>query len=377
MASTTGKTISCKAAICWEAKKPMIIETVEVSPPKKNEVRIKIVATGICRSDAHVLHGKDIIGPPTKYPLILGHEAAGIIESVGEGVIGLVPGDHVIPVLRQQCKNCVLCKNESTNLCLNYNINENHVMEDDTTRFTCKGQTIYHFLGTSTFSEYTVVHQYAVAKINPKVDLTKCCIIGCSVLTGYGSALNLAEVSAGTTCAIWGLGGVGFSVALGCVEKKPKRLIGIDINEEKFELAKKYGFTELINPLKLNEPIQAYLMKDGGVDFAFDCIGNINVLKDAYASLSMWGRLITVGIPLKDDVLPIKPAEFLFGRRIIGGPVGGYKVVDGVQLLVDKYINNELKIDSFVTSRLKLEQINEGFELLNNGKTIRTVILME
>ena len=375
MISTIGKTISCRAAVCWQPNQRLTIETVQVEPPKKNEVRIKIVATGICRSDAHIIDRNEN-GPSNRFPLILGHEAAGIIESVGEDVNQFVPGDHVIPTLMQQCKNCHFCNNKSVNLCLNYNILKSYVMEDGTSRFKCKGQTIYHFMGTSTFSEYTVCHKNAVAKINPKADLTKCCIIGCSVLTGYGSVVNLAEVTQFTTCAIWGLGGIGFAVALACRERKPRRLIGIDINEEKFELAKNYGFTELINPLKLKEPIEDYLMKEGGVDYAFECIGNNIALKDAYASLSIWGRLICVGIPLNDDSLTVKPVQLLLGRRIISGIIGGFKAIDGVQTLIEKYVNNELKVDSFITTRLKLQDINKGFELLNNGKTIRTVIDM-
>ena len=375
MTSTTGKTISCRAAVCWQPNQQLTIETVQVEPPKRNEVRIKIVATGICRSDAHIIERNEN-GSSNKYPLILGHEAAGIIESVGEDVTQFVPGDHVIPMLMQQCKNCHFCKNKSVNLCLNYNILKSHVMEDGTSRFKCKGQTIYHFIGTSTFSEYTVCHQNAVAKINPKADLTKCCIIGCSIITGYGSVVNLAEVTPETTCAIWGLGGIGFAVALACRERKPRRLIGIDINEDKFELAKNYGFTELINPLKLKEPIEDYLMKEGGVDYAFECIGNNSALKDAYASLSIWGRLICVGISLHDDSLTVKPVQLLLGRRIISGIIGGFKAIDGVQMLIEKYVNNELNVDSFITTRLKLEDINKGFGLLNNGKTIRTVIDM-
>lgn len=377
MASTIGKTITCRAAILWSPDKPLTVETIEVEPPKRNEVRVKIVASGICRTDSYPLIGKDV-GIDMHYPTILGHEGGGIVESVGEDVTEFSIGDYVVPTNMSNCKQCDLCKNPLTNLCVRANFESSHLMSDGTSRFKCKGRTIYRNMGIATFTEYTVQDKYGLSKINPKADLIQACIIGCCIPTGYGSAVNLADVNAGSTVAIWGLGGIGFAVAMGCKERKVKRMIGIDINEDKQELAMKFGFTEFINAQKLNEPIDMHLKKltHNRLDYAFECSGNIIALKDAYASLSAWGRLLVVGgISIKEE-LTIKPSDLLFGKRIISGVLGGFKMIDGVKYIVDKCVNNELDVGQFVTSKIKLEEVNEGLELLNSGKTIRTVIVM-
>ncbi|GFU86433.1 alcohol dehydrogenase class-3 [Trichonephila clavipes] len=273
-----GKSIQCKAAVAWEPKKPLSIETIEVAPPKAGEVRIKIVATAVCHTDAYTLDGLD---PEGVFPCILGHEGGGIVESVGEGVTSVQPGDHVIPLYIPQCRDCKFCSSSKTNLCSKIRGTQGKgVMPDGTSRFTCKGQTIYHFMGTSTFSEYTVVAEISVVKVNSKAQLNKVCLLGCGIPTGYGAALNTANVEPKTNVAIWGLGTVGLAVAMGCKERGASRIIGVDTNPEKFELARKFGCTEFINPIDHQKPIQEVLidLTDGGLDYTFECIGNVNTM---------------------------------------------------------------------------------------------------
>nr|XP_035149161.1 alcohol dehydrogenase 1C-like isoform X3 [Callithrix jacchus] len=278
--STAGKVIKCKAAVLWELNKPFSIEEVEVAPPKVHEVRIKIVAVGICRSDDHVVSGTLV----TPLPVILGHEAAGIVESVGEGVTTVKPGDKVIPLFTPQCGKCRICKNPESNYCLK-NDNAQGTLQDGTTRFTCKGKPIHHFIGVSTFSQYTVVDEIAVAKIDAASPLEKVCLIGCGFSTGYGSAVKVAKVTPGSTCAVFGLGGVGLSVVMGCKAAGAARIIAVDINKDKFAKAKELGATECINPQDYKKPIQEVLkeMTDGGVDFSFEVIGRLDTVEELSA----------------------------------------------------------------------------------------------
>ncbi|XP_017707860.1 PREDICTED: alcohol dehydrogenase 1C isoform X2 [Rhinopithecus bieti] len=275
--STAGKVIKCKAAVLWEVKKPFSIEEVEVAPPKAHEVRIKMVAVGICRSDDHVVSGNLV----TPLPAILGHEAAGIVESVGEGVTTVKPGDKVIPLFTPQCGKCRVCKSPEGNYCLKNDLsNPRGTLQDGTRRFTCRGKPIHHFLGTSTFSQYTVVDENAVAKIDAASPLEKVCLIGCGFSTGYGSAVNVAKVTPGSTCAVFGLGGVGLSAVMGCKAAGAARIIAVDINKDKFAKAKELGATECINPQDYKKPIQEVLkeMTDGGVDFSFEVIGRLDTM---------------------------------------------------------------------------------------------------
>ncbi|RMC13770.1 hypothetical protein DUI87_08852 [Hirundo rustica rustica] len=269
--------IKCKAAVLWEANKPLSIEEVEVAPPKEHEVRIKIMATGICRSDDHVITGALVM----PFPIILGHEAAGVVESVGKGVTSVKPGDKVIPLFVPQCGECQSCVNTKGNLCSKTDLGLHPgLMPDGTTRFTCKGKAIYHFLGTSTFTEYTVVHESAVAKIDSAAPLEKVCLIGCGFSTGYGAALKTAKVEPGSTCAVFGLGGVGLSVVMGCKAAGASRIIGVDINSDKFAKAKELGATDCINPKDFNKPIHEVLMEmtGGGVDYSFEVIGRTDTM---------------------------------------------------------------------------------------------------
>ncbi|CAB3999494.1 alcohol dehydrogenase class-3, partial [Paramuricea clavata] len=252
MSDTVGKVIHCKAAVAWEAQKPLVIETVEVDPPKAKEVRIHLVATGVCHTDAFLG-----LAPNGDFPCILGHEGGGIVESVGEGVTSLKPGDHVIPCYTAQCRECKYCKSDKTNLCIAIReMSGKGLMPDGTTRFRCKGKQVFHFMGTSTFSEYTVLPEIAVAKISEAAPLEKVCLLGCGISTGYGAVVNTAKVEPGSTVGVWGLGAIGLAVIMGCKMVGASRIIGVDINPEKFAIGKEFGATECINPNDYDKPIQ-------------------------------------------------------------------------------------------------------------------------
>ncbi|KAG8593128.1 hypothetical protein GDO81_000734 [Engystomops pustulosus] len=373
--ATAGKVIKCKAAVCWAPKQPLSIEEIEVAPPKAHEVRIKIVATGVCRSDDHVLSGAI---SNIKYPLILGHEAAGIVESVGEGVTDLQPGDKVIPLFAPQCGKCRSCVNPDSNLCYKIDIGKyDGVLLDKTTRFTCKGKPVYNFASTSTFTEYTVVDDIAVVKIHPDAPLDKVCLIGCAFSTGYGSAVNAAKVKPGSTCAVFGLGGVGLSVIIGCKVAGASRIIGIDLNSNKFPKAKEFGATECINPKDYDRPIHEVLtaMTDDGVDYAFEVIGNTGVMTSALLSSHFGcGKTVIVGVAPANATMSFDPLALLTGRVLMGALFGGWKSKNDVPKLVCDYINKKINFDGLITHTLPFEKINEGFELLRKGESIRTVL---
>ncbi|CAF94269.1 unnamed protein product [Tetraodon nigroviridis] len=273
---TAGKIIKCKAAVAWEPNKPLVIEEIEVAPPQANEIRIKIVATAVCGTDLYYLlknMHKD------SFPMVLGHEAAGVVESVGPGVTEYQPGDKVIPLFIRQCRECRFCKNPKTNQCEKaWGVKDMTFQEKS--RFTCKGKKLLQFTGTSTFAEYTVVSELAVAKIDPAAPLDKVCLLGCGVCTGYGAAVNTAKVEPGSTCAVFGLGAVGLAAVMGCKAAGAKRIIAVDINPDKFEKAKVFGATEFVNPKDHKEPISQVLseMTGGGVDFSLECVGNVAVM---------------------------------------------------------------------------------------------------
>uniref|UniRef100_A0A8C9NLH4 alcohol dehydrogenase n=1 Tax=Serinus canaria TaxID=9135 RepID=A0A8C9NLH4_SERCA len=319
--NTAGRVIKCKAAVLWEANKPFSIEEVEVAPPKEHEVRVKIMATGICRSDDHVVTGAMVM----PFPIILGHEAAGVVESVGQGVTAVKPGDKVIPLFVPQCGECQNCLNTKGNLCSKTDLGTSlGLMPDGTTRFTCKGKAIYHFLRTSTFTEYTVLHESAVAKIDSAAPLEKVCLIGCGFSTGYGAALQTAKVKPGSTCAVFGLGGVGLSVVMGCKAAGASRIIGVDINKDKFAKAKELGATDCINPRDFQKPIQEVLteMTGHGVDYSFEAFGHADTMIAALASCNMsTGVCVMAG--LLDSEISIDPTLLLTGRTWKGTALGG------------------------------------------------------
>ncbi|XP_012666016.1 alcohol dehydrogenase 1C isoform X2 [Otolemur garnettii] len=372
--STAGKVIKCKAAVLWETSKPFSIEEVEVAPPKAHEVRIKMVAAGICRSDDHAVNGTMYV----PFPVILGHEAAGIVESIGEGVTTVKPGDKVIPLFTPQCGKCRVCKHPEGNFCLKSKLSQNQgSLQDGTTRFTCRGKPVNHFLGISTFSQYTVVDEMSVAKIDAASPLEKVCLIGCGFTTGYGSAVNIAKVTRGSTCAVFGLGGVGLSVIIGCKAAGASRIIAVDINKDKFAKAKEAGATECINPQDYKKPIQEVIaeMTDGGVDFSFEVIGRLDTMMAALLCChEACGTSVVVGVPPYSQNLSMNPILLLLGRTWKGGVFGGYKSKDSVPKLVADFMAKKFSLDTLITNVLPFEKINEGFDLLRAGKSIRTIL---
>ncbi|KAK7819360.1 hypothetical protein U0070_025388, partial [Myodes glareolus] len=366
--------IKCKAAVLWETKKPFSIEDIEVAPPKAHEVRIKMVATGVCRSDDHAISGSIT----TPLPVILGHEGAGIVESVGEGVTSVKPGDKVIPLFSPQCGKCRICKHPESNFCMkNDLVQPRGTLLDGTSRFTCKGKSIYNFTSTSTFSQYTVVDEIAVVKIDGASPLDKVCLIGCGFSTGYGSAVKVAKVTPGSTCAVFGLGGVGLSVIIGCKTAGAARIIAVDINKDKFAKAKELGATECINPLDYSKPIHEVLqeMTDGGVDFSFEVIGRLDTMMSSLlSSHASCGVSVVVGVPPNSQSLSVNPLLLLLGRTWKGAIFGGFKSKDSVPKLVADFMAKKFPLEPLITHVLPFEKINEAFELLRSGKSIRTVL---
>jgi len=352
------------------------VEEIEVAPPKAGEVRIKVVATGVCHTDSFTLSGQD---PEGLFPSILGHEGAGVVESVGEGVTSVKQGDHVIPLYIPECGDCKFCNSPKTNLCGKIRSTQGAgVMPDGTSRFTCKGKTLYHFMGCSTFSEYTVVAEISVTKVVDEAPMDKVCLLGCGISTGYGAAINTAKVEAGSICAIWGLGAVGLAVALGCKAQGASRIIGVDLNESKFEPAKKFGVTEFVNPKNLSgKTIVEHLQEitDGGCDYTFECIGNIHTMRQALESCHKgWGESVVIGVAGAGQEISTRPFQLVTGRVWRGSAFGGWKSRSGVPKLVADYMSGKLLVDEFVTAKMTLEQINEAFQAMHDGKVLRTVI---
>lgn len=375
--ATAGKVIKCKAAVAWEPGKPVSIEEVDVAPPKAHEVRIKVVATGVCHTDWEYLYetGKGLKFRP--FPLVLGHEAAGIVESVGAEVTKFSPGDKVIPLFLPQCGECERCLSEKTNHCKKNWINTQlGVLADGTSRISYQGQQVYQFLGVSSFSQYTVVPDTSLAKIRSDAPLEKVCLLGCGVSTGYGAALNAGKVEKDSSCAVFGLGAVGLAAVMGCKVAMAKRIIGIDTNPDKFEKAKAFGATDCINPKDSSKPIQEIVveMTNGGVDVAVECVGSPTVMSDALESTrDAWGTCVIAGWT-ETGTMSVLVEKLLMGRTLKGTYFGDWKSVQHVPGLVDDYMNKKLKLDEFITHNLQLNQINEAFDLLKSGKSIRTVI---
>ncbi|XP_043828277.1 all-trans-retinol dehydrogenase [NAD(+)] ADH7-like [Dromiciops gliroides] len=365
--------IKCKAAVLWGLKQPLSIEEVEVAPPKAFEVRIKILATGICQSDNHVITGC----LPVTFPIIIGHEATGIVESIGEGVTTVKPGDMVIPLCNSRCGKCSSCIHPRANSCMKYKFSDLLVMSDGTTRFTCRGKPIYHFLKSGTFTEYTVAEEISVAKIDAAAPPEKVCLIGCGFSTGYGAAINIAKVTPGSTCAVFGLGGVGLSVIMGCKAAGASRIIAIDINPRKFEKAKAVGATECINPKDYTKPISEVLkeMTGNSVEYTFEAIGNFETMIDALASChESYGTSVTIGISLHSKMLTYDPMLLFTGRTWKGCVLGGWKGKEDFPKLVSNFMAKKFDLDQLITHVLPFNKINEGFDLLNKGESIRTVL---
>nr|CRZ22243.1 Bm4673 [Brugia malayi]CRZ22246.1 Bm4675 [Brugia malayi] len=368
--ATICKTIKCRAAVAWEPKKPLKIEEIEVAPPREYEVRIKVLYTAICHTDAYTLDGDD---PEGVFPCILGHEGAGIVESVGSGVTCVKPGDHVIPLYTAQCKECKFCLNPKTNLCQRIRVTQGQgLMPDKTTRFSQHGNAIYHFMGCSTFSEYIVVSQYSVAKVPCNAPLDKLCLLGCGVSTGYGAVVNNCKVEPGSTVAVWGLGTVGLAVIMGARIAGSRLIVGIDKDTKKFEKAIEFGADECINPndIPKNLPLQTFLVDkyDGGFDYTFECIGLVETMRQALeAAHKGWGVSCIIGVAASGKEISTRPFQLVTGRTWKGSAFGGWKSVDDIPKLVDEYQKGKIKLDEFITGYYDLTEINTAFEMLRSG----------
>ncbi len=370
--------IRCKAAIAWGPNQPLSVEYVDVMMPKAGEVMVKITATGVCHTDAYTLSGDD---PEGVFPAILGHEGAGIVTAIGEGVTSVALGDHVIPLYTPECGECKFCISGKTNLCQKIRETQGKgLMPDGTSRFYKDGQPIFHYMGTSTFSEYTVLPEISLAKVNPQAPLEEVCLLGCGVTTGMGAVMNTAKVQAGDTVAIFGLGGIGLSAIIGAKMAGAARIIGIDINTSKFELATKLGATDLINPKDHDQPIQDVIvaMTDAGVDFSFECIGNVDVMRSALECCHKgWGESVIIGVAGAGQEISTRPFQLVTGRVWRGSAFGGVKGRSQLPDLVEQYMAGEFALDDFITHTMALEDINEAFELMHAGKSIRSVIHYE
>ncbi|MBE3664200.1 S-(hydroxymethyl)glutathione dehydrogenase/class III alcohol dehydrogenase [Vibrio navarrensis] len=369
------KFIKSRAAVAWGPNQPLKMEEVEVMLPRKGEVLVRIVASGVCHTDAFTLSGDD---PEGVFPAILGHEGGGIVEMVGEGVTSVEVGDHVIPLYTAECGECKFCKSGKTNLCSAVRATQGKgLMPDGTTRFYKDGEPIFHYMGCSTFSEYTVLPEISLAKVNKEAPLEEICLLGCGVTTGMGAVMNTAKVKKGDTVAIFGLGGIGLSAIIGARMVGASRIIGIDINEKKFELAKQLGATDCINPQKFDKPIQDVIieMTDGGVDFSFECIGNVNVMRQALECCHKgWGESVIIGVAGAGQEISTRPFQLVTGRVWRGSAFGGVKGRSQLPGIVEQYLAGEFGLQEFITHTMPLDEINQAFELMHSGESIRSVI---
>ena len=371
----TDQFIKSKAAIAWGPNQPLSIEEVDVMLPRKGEVLVRIVASGVCHTDAFTLSGED---PEGVFPAILGHEGGGVVEQIGEGVTSVSVGDHVIPLYTAECGKCKFCTSGKTNLCSAVRETQGKgLMPDGTTRFYKDGQPIYHYMGCSTFSEFTVLPEISLAKVSKDAPLEEVCLLGCGVTTGMGAVLNTAKVEAGDNVAIFGLGGIGLSAIIGAKMAGANRIIGIDINESKFELAKKLGATDCINPKDYDRPIQDVIveMTDGGVEYSFECIGNVDVMRSALECCHKgWGESVVIGVAGAGQEISTRPFQLVTGRVWRGSAFGGVKGRSELPEIVERYMAGEFALNDFITHTMGLEKINEAFDLMHEGKSIRSVI---
>ncbi|MCB9544544.1 MAG: S-(hydroxymethyl)glutathione dehydrogenase/class III alcohol dehydrogenase [Myxococcales bacterium] len=364
-----------RAAVAFEAGKPLQIVEIDVEPPRRGEVLVRITHTGVCHTDAFTLSGDD---PEGLFPAVLGHEGGGIVVEVGEGVTSVAPGDHVIPLYTAECRVCKFCQSGKTNLCQAIRATQGKgLMPDGTSRFSYQGKPLYHYMGTSTFSEYTVVAEISLAKIDPVAPLEKMCLLGCGVTTGIGAVHNTAKVQAGDTVAVFGLGGIGLAVIQGARQAKAGRIIGIDVNPGKFELARQMGATDCVNPRDHERPIQEVIVEltDGGVDFSFECIGNVDVMRAALECCHKgWGESVIIGVAGAGQEIRTRPFQLVTGRVWRGSAFGGVRGRTELPGMVQQAMRGEIELDPFITHTLPLDRINEAFDLMHAGESIRTVI---
>ncbi|MBU2294340.1 MAG: S-(hydroxymethyl)glutathione dehydrogenase/class III alcohol dehydrogenase [Gammaproteobacteria bacterium] len=367
--------IKSRAAVAFAPNQPLQIVEVDVAPPKAGEVLVRIVATGVCHTDAYTLSGEDSEGV---FPAILGHEGGGIVEAIGEGVTSVQVGDHVIPLYTAECRACKFCKSGKTNLCSSVRATQGKgLMPDGTSRFSYNGEPIYHYMGCSTFSEYTVLPEVSLAVIPKDAPLEKVCLLGCGVTTGIGAVLNTAKVEEGATVAIFGLGGIGLAAIIGAKMAKASRIIAIDINPAKFEVARELGATDFVNPKDFAKPIQEVIveMTDGGVDYSFECVGNVQLMRAALECAHKgWGESVIIGVAGAGQEISTRPFQLVTGRVWRGSAFGGVKGRTELPGYVEKAQKGEIPLDTFITHNMPLEDINKAFDLMHEGKSIRTVI---
>ncbi|WP_096108712.1 S-(hydroxymethyl)glutathione dehydrogenase/class III alcohol dehydrogenase [Neisseria lactamica] len=371
----TDSSIKSRAAVAFAPNQPLQIVEIDVEMPRKGEVLIRNTHTGVCHTDAFTLSGSD---PEGVFPVVLGHEGAGVVVAVGEGVSSVKPGDHVIPLYTAECGECEFCCSGKTNLCVSVRDTQGKgLMPDGTTRFSYQGQPIYHYMGCSTFSEYSVVAEVSLAKINPEANHEQVCLLGCGVTTGIGAVHNTAKVQEGDSVAVFGLGAIGLAVVQGARQAKAGRIIAIDTNPSKFELAKQFGATDCLNPNDYDKPIKDVLLgiNKWGIDHTFECIGNVNVMRQALESAHRgWGQSIIIGVAGAGQEISTRPFQLVTGRVWKGSAFGGVKGRSELPKMVEDSMKGDIELEPFVTHTLTLDQINEAFELMHEGKSIRAVI---
>ena len=364
-----------KAAVAHAAGQPLSIETVQLEGPRAGECLVEVKATGICHTDAFTLSGAD---PEGLFPAIMGHEGAGVVVEVGEGVTSLKPGDHVIPLYTPECRQCKFCTSGKTNLCGAIRDTQGQgLMPDGSSRFSLNGERVFHYMGTSTFANYTVVPEIALAKIREDAPFDKVCYIGCGVTTGLGAVMNVARVEPGANVAVFGLGGIGLNVIQGARIAGADKIIGVDLNPEKRALAEKFGMTHFVNPAEAGDAVAAIVdLTDGGVDYSFECIGNVEVMRQALECCHKgWGESIIIGVAGAGQEISTRPFQLVTGRVWKGTAFGGAKGRTDVPKIVDWYMDGKINIDDLITHTMPLEDINRGFDLMHEGESIRSVVV--
>ncbi len=367
-----------RAAVAWEANKPLTIETVHLDGPKSGEVLVEIMATGVCHTDAYTLSGLDSEG---KFPAILGHEGAGIVREIGAGVTSVKVGDHVIPLYTPECRSCKTCLSQRSNLCTAIRSTQGQgVMPDGKSRFSCDDATpVFHYMGCSTFSNFTVLPEISVAKVRKDAPFDKICYIGCGVTTGIGAVIYTAKVWPGANVVVFGLGGIGLNVIQGARMVGADKIIGVDLNPAKIEMAKKFGMTHFINPEEVghDKVVQAITdLTDGGADFSFECIGNVNVMRQALECTHRgWGTSVIVGVAPSGQEITTRPFQLVTGRNWRGSAFGGARGRTDVPKIVDWYMEGKINIDDLITHTMPLQDINTAFDLMHEGKSIRSVVI--
>ena len=364
-----------RAAVAFAARKPLEIVTLDLEGPRAGEVMVEIKATGICHTDAYTLSGMD---PEGIFPAVLGHEGAGIVVEVGAGVTTLKKGDHVIPLYTPECRECDYCLSRKTNLCQKIRITQGKgLMPDGTSRFTCDGAEVFHYMGTSTFSNYIVVPEISLAKIREDAPFDKVCYIGCGVTTGIGAVIWTAKAEPGCRAVVFGLGGIGLNVIQGLRMIGAEQIVGVDINDNKKAMAEKFGMTHFVNPTEVGADIVPWLvdLTKGGADYSFDCTGNVTVMRQALECCHKgWGQSIIIGVAPSGAEISTRPFQLVTGRVWKGSAFGGARGRTDVPRIVDWYMDGKINIDDLITHKLPLERINEGFDLMHEGKSIRSVV---